>query len=168
MGITLRRTTRDDWMRLRTLRLQALRDTPIAFGQTVENALRMSEADWRAYAGRGQEPGRTFVVAVDEASGDFVGMMGGAIDHSGGAPFLVGVFVSPSHRGARLGVTDLLLESIEEWARSFGDVIQLDVHEDNARARRYYASRGFVETGQTIPYPLDRTRLELNMIKRLS
>lgn len=167
MGITLKRTTRDDWQRLRALRLAALRDTPIAFGQTVDNALRMSEEEWRAYAGRGEEPGRTFIVAVDDTSGDFVGMMGGALDRGGGAPFLVGVFVLPSHRGGQLGVTDRLLESIEEWARGFGNLIQLDVHEDNARARRYYASRGFVETGRAMPYPLDRTRLELNMLKRL-
>jgi len=168
MGTTLKRTTRDDWERLRALRLEALRDMPIAFGQTVDEALRMSEPEWRAYAGRGEEPGRTFVVAVDDATGDFVGMMGGALARGGGAPFLVGVFVSPSHRGGALGVTDRLLESIEDWARDFGDLIQLDVHADNTRARRYYASRGFVETGQSMPYPLDRTRLELNMLKRLS
>lgn len=167
MGISLKRTARDDWQRLRTLRLEALSDTPIAFGQTTDNALRMSEPDWRAYAGRGQEAGRTFMVAVDDTSGDFVGMMGGAVDHRGGAPFLVAVFVSPAFRGRELGVSDRLLESIEDWARAFGNLIQLDVHEDNARARRYYASRGFVETGQTMPYPLDRTRLELNMLKRL-
>ena len=167
MGITLHRTGRDDWQRLRTLRLEALRDTPIAFLQTAENAERMSEDEWRAYAGRGQEGARTIIVAVDDTTGDFVGMMGGAIDHAGGAPFLVAVFVSPSHRGRELGVTDQLLEAIEDWARGFGNVIQLDVHEDNTRARRYYASHGFVETGQTMPYPLDRTRVELNMIKRL-
>ncbi|MFC4243791.1 GNAT family N-acetyltransferase [Gryllotalpicola reticulitermitis] len=167
MGITLKRTERDDWQRLRTLRLEALRDTPIAFGQTITHALRMSEAEWRAYAGRGQEAGRTFIVAVDEESDAFVGMMGGALDHGGGAPFLVAVFVSPTHRGRELGVTDRLLASIEDWARGYGNLIQLDVHEDNARARRYYASRGFVETGQTMPYPLDRTRRELNMLKRL-
>jgi GNAT superfamily N-acetyltransferase len=128
----------------------------------------MSEAEWRAYAGRGQEAGRTFVVAVDDATGSFVGMMGGAVDHRSGVPFLVAVFVSPAFRGRELGVTDRLLESIEDWARGFSDTIQLDVHEDNTRARRYYASRGFVETGHSTPYPLDRSRLELNMLKRLS
>jgi GNAT superfamily N-acetyltransferase len=90
------------------------------------------------------------------------------MDHGGGAPFLVGVFVSPSQRGRRRGVSDLLLEAIEDWARGFSDRLQLDVHEDNLRARRYHESRGFVETGHTMPYPLDRSRLELNMVKRLS
>lgn len=167
MGITVRRSSREDWERMRKLRLEALQDTPMAFGQTYENALRMTEAEWRSYAGRGEERNRLFVVAVDEESGDFVGMMGGALDHGGGAPFLVGVFVSPRYRGKRRGVSDLLLETIEEWARGYSDRLQLDVHEDNLRARRYYESRGFVETGHTMPYPLDRTRVELNMIKRL-
>lgn len=167
MGITVRRTTRADWRQLRRLRLEALQDTPLAFGQTYENALRMGEEDWRAYAARGQESRRLFVVAVDDETGDFVGMMGGAMDRGGGAPFLVAVFVSPAHRGRARGVTDRLLGAIEEWARDFADVIQLDVHEDNARARSYYESRGFVLTGSTQPYPLDRSRRELNMIKRL-
>jgi GNAT superfamily N-acetyltransferase len=172
MDITVRRTSREDWARMRRLRLEALQDTPMAFGQTYENALQMTEADWRAYAGRGEEKHRLFVVAVDEDAADenggrFVGMMGGARDYRGGAPFLVGVFISPRYRGPRRGVSDLLLEAIEDWAREFSDRIQLDVHEDNARARRYYASRGFVETGVTEPYPLDRTRLEVNMVKRL-
>jgi GNAT superfamily N-acetyltransferase len=167
MGITVRRTTRDDWERMRKLRLEALQDTPIAFGQTYENALRMTEGDWRAYAARGEEERRLFVVAVDEASGDFVGVMGGAKDRGNGAPYLVGVFVSPRYRGKSRGVTDSLLEAIEDWARTFADRLQLDVHEDNTRARRYYESRGFVETGRTEPYPLDRRRIELNMVKRL-
>lgn len=167
MGFTVRRSSREDWRAMKRLRLEALQDTPMAFGQTYENALGMSEAEWRAYAGRGEDKHRLFVVAVDEASGDFVGMMGGALDHAGGAPFLVAVFVSPRFRGVRRGVSDALLEAVEEWARGFSDRLQLDVHEDNARARRYYASRGFVETGHTLPYPLDRTRLELNMVKKL-
>jgi len=167
MPITVRSTDRDDWQRLRRLRLEALADTPMAFGQTTENALAMSEGDWRAYAGRGQDPNRTFLVAVDDASGEFVGMMGGALDQGGGAPFLVAVYVSPAWRGKKKGVTDFLLASVEDWARRFDTRLQLDVHEDNERARRYYEARGFQLTGQTMPYPLDRTKLELNMLKRL-
>ncbi|MCL2514584.1 MAG: GNAT family N-acetyltransferase [Microbacteriaceae bacterium] len=167
MPFTVRSTTRDDWQAMRKLRLEALADTPIAFGQTVENARAMSEGEWRAYAGRGQDANRTFLAAVDDESGDFLGMMGGALDHAGGAPFLVGVFVSPRWRGKAAGVTDALLAAVEDWARGFDIRLQLDVHEDNARARAYYESRGFVLTGQTVPYPLDRTRLELNMLKRL-
>lgn len=167
MAITVRATDRDDWQRLRRLRLEALADTPMAFGQTTENALAMSEGDWRAYAGRGQDRHRTFVVAIDDATGEFVGMMGGALDSNGGVPFLVAVYVSPQWRGTKKGVTDALLESIEDWARRFDNRLQLDVHEDNDRARAYYESRGFQLTGQTMPYPLDRTKLELNMVKRL-
>ncbi|HEY0248314.1 MAG TPA: GNAT family N-acetyltransferase [Gryllotalpicola sp.] len=167
MGITVRRTARADWERLRRLRLEALQDTPMAFGQTYENALTMGEREWGDYAARGQERNRVLVVAIDDETGDFVGMMGGAIDRSGGAPYLVAVFVSPGHRGRARGVTDLLLETIEEWARDFAGALQLDVHEDNLRARRYYESHGFVLTGSTMPYPLDRSRTELNMIKRL-
>jgi hypothetical protein len=41
------------------------------------------------------------------------------------------------------------------------------VHEDNARARRAYERRGFVLTGHTVPYNLDPSRNELEMVKGL-
>jgi GNAT superfamily N-acetyltransferase len=167
MGISVRRTTADDWERLRAVRLQALQDTPIAYLQTYERALELGEDDWREYASRGQATNRTTVVAVDDDTGEFVGMMGGAVDRSGGSPYLVAVFVAPGYRGKSRGVTDLLLAAVEDWARAHGDTLQLDVHEDNERAKRYYESRGFVFTGRSIPYPLDQSRRELNMVKRL-
>jgi GNAT superfamily N-acetyltransferase len=167
MAITVRRTTRDDWQAMRRLRLEALQDTPMAFTQTYEHARAQTEAEWRAYAGRGEERNRLFVVAVDDSTGEFVGMMGGALDAGGGAPFLVAVYISPPWRGKKKGVTDFLLAAVEDWARRFDNRLQLDVHEDNERARRYYEARGFQLTGQTMPYPLDRTKLELNMLKRL-
>ena len=39
----------------------------------------------------------------------------------------------------------------------------LEVHEDNASARAFYRRRGFTETGQRKPYPLDPSADELVM-----
>jgi len=90
--------------------------------------------------------------------------MGGYLEN--GAPLLVGVYVSPDYRGAA-GVADALLTAVEDWARERGDRLALHVHSGNARARAYYRSRGFVETGVTIPYVLDTSALELEMVKAL-
>jgi len=80
---------------------------------------------------------------------------------------LVGVYVSPGHRGRDAGVFDSLLGAIEEWARGEGEVLTLHVHEDNARARAAYLRRGFTETGNRVQYVLDTASEEIEMVKRL-
>ena len=52
-AVTIRRTTESDWEALRGLRLEMLRDTPMAFGETLETALAHGESEWRMRAARG-------------------------------------------------------------------------------------------------------------------
>jgi GNAT superfamily N-acetyltransferase len=155
--------TETDWQRVRDLRLEMLRDTPIAFMETVEAAEANSEAVWRMRANRGSTPDSVQLVAVD-AGGRWVGTMSGIVDRfQVGGPLLVGVFVSPSFRGREAGVTDALLDAVEEWARAHGSTLTLHVHEDNDRAIAFYRRRGYGLTGRTIPYNLDPTKNELEM-----
>lgn len=157
----------NDWERVRDLRLEMLRDTPIAFLETIEAAEANTEDVWRMRANRGSTPGSAQFVAVD-ATGNWVGTMSGFVDHAGtGGPLLVGVYVSPGHRGGAAGVTDALLGAVEEWAREFSDVLTLHVHEDNARAIAFYRKRGFEATGRTIPYHLDPAKNEVEMRRTL-
>ena len=160
------RTTRSvDWQALRTLRLEMLRDYPIAYGETLENALTVDEAGWRRRAERGTTPGQTSIVAI---VGDrWVGHMGGFIPDAATGPLLVGVYVAPGFRGDGAGVSRLLLDAVEDWARGFGDTLRLEVHEDNPRARRFYEKLGFTLTGRSREYELAPGGLELEMIKRL-
>lgn len=66
-----------------------------------------------------------------------------------------------------MGLTDQLLRAIEDWALSKSSHLTLHVHEENARARAYYERQGFTTTGHTVPYNLDPTRNELEMVKAL-
>ena len=93
--------------------------------------------------------------------------MGGYVPDPATGALLVGVFVSPPHRGREAGVFDRLLLTIEDWARTEGDTLTLHVHEDNARARAAYLRRGFVETGTRVPYILDSSAMEIEMVKPL-
>jgi GNAT superfamily N-acetyltransferase len=155
--------TETDWQRVRDLRLEMLRDTPIAFMETVEAAEANSEDVWRMRANRGSTADSLQLVAVD-ASGRWVGTMSGIVDHlQVGGPLLVGVFVSPSFRGRDAGVTDALLDAVEDWARGQGNTLTLHVHEDNDRAIAFYRRRGYDLTGRTVPYNLDPTKNELEM-----
>lgn len=163
--LVIRTTNEDDWQQVRTLRLEMLHDTPLAYAETLEHALTVDEWGWRLRAARGTTPGQTSIVAID---GDrWVGHMGGYIPDATSGPLLVGVYVAPDHRGDAAGVSRRLLDAVEEWARLHGDTLRLEVHEDNPRAIRFYEKLGFTLTGRSRDYELPPGGLELEMIKPL-
>ena len=161
--LVIRTTNEDDWQAVRALRLEMLRDYPLAYGETLENALTVDEAGWRLRASRGTMPGQTSIVAINGER--WVGHMGGYIPDATSGPLLVGVYVAPDYRGDVAGVSRLLLDAVEDWARLYGDTLRLEVHEDNPRARRFYEKLGFTLTGRTREYELPPRGLELEMIK---
>lgn len=163
--LVIRTTTEDDWREVRTLRLEMLRDSPLAFLETVEHALEVDEAGWRLRAARGTTPGQTSVVAIEGRR--WIGHMGGYIPDATSGPVLVGVYVSPEYRGEAAGVSRRLLDAVEDWARLHGDTLRLEVHEANPRARRFYEKLGFTMTGRSREYELEPGGLELEMIKPL-
>jgi len=146
--VTIISPTEADWQRVRDLRLEMLRDTPIAFLETIEAAEANTEDVWRMRANRGSAPGSVQLVAVD-ASGWWVGTMSGFVDRLDvGGPLLVGVYISPAFRGRDVGVTDALLDAVEDWASGQGTTLTLHVHEDNARAIAFYEKHGFEYAGE--------------------
>lgn len=165
-GYRIRRTDESDWREVRTLRLEMLEDTPIAFGETLQDAHGHAESEWRMRGARGSAEHGITLAAIDPA-GRWVGTMAGYVPDPATGPLLVGVYVSPGHRGRDAGVFDTLLGAIEEWARGEGEALTLHVHEDNARARAAYLRRGFIETGRRMPYVLDAGAQEIEMVKRL-
>jgi GNAT superfamily N-acetyltransferase len=163
-NFVVRTTDEADWEHVRALRLEMLRDTPIGYGEAVNDALGRTAAEWRVRAARGQQPHGTSLVAIT-ADGRWVGAMAGYVDDQ--KPRLVGVYVTPSHRGRDAGVTDALLAGIGSWARQHGGVLWLEVHEDNRRAITAYERRQFRRTGATRPYDLDPSRVLIEMSKTL-
>jgi GNAT superfamily N-acetyltransferase len=163
--LVIRTTTEDDWQAVRVLRLEMLRDTPLAYAETLEHALLVDEAEWRRRAARGTTAGQTSIVAIDGER--WVGHMGGYVPDAATGPLLVGVYVAPDRRGDAAGVSRLLLDAVERWALGHGDTLRLEVHEDNPRARRFYEKLGFTLTGRSREYELEPGGLELEMIKPL-
>lgn len=165
MSFTVREVTAEDWREFRDIRLRMLQDTPIAYGETYESNLRLDEREWRARAGRGQQPHNASYVAVAD-DGAWIGIMRGFVSQTRG-PMLISVFVDPAWRSRALGVADALLDAVIEWARGEGDTLRLEVHADNPRAAAFYRRRGFAETGNRRPYELppygDEVEMELSL-----
>lgn len=165
--ITIRRTREADWEAYRRLRLEMLADTPLAFGETLANAEGWGESEWRMRSRRGEATDQILVAAIERRTGRWVGTMGGFVasgpDVTG--PLLVGVYVTPSHRGRSFGVASALLAEVEAWAATLAGALFLHVHEDNLRAIAFYQRNGYRLTGKVEQYILNPGQRELEMVK---
>ena len=166
----IRRVRAEDWPRLKMLRLEALKDTPMGFLERYDDALGIEDEGWQFRAHRGSETGDSAQFVAIGGDDTFIGTMVGFPDTSGSdAVWLAAVYVTPDWRGRARAVADALLDAVVDWARDRrASRVLLEVHEDNAPARAFYRRRGFVETGQRKPYPLDPSGDELVMALPLS
>jgi ribosomal protein S18 acetylase RimI-like enzyme len=169
-AFVVRRVRPDDWQRLKALRLEALKDTPMGFLERYEDALLLADEKWQYRARRGSETGDSAQFVAERLDGTFVGTMIGFPDSvEPGVVWLAAVYVKPAWRGRDRGVADALLDAVIGWARNrCASQVLLEVHEDNPPARDFYRRRGFVATGHSKPYPLDPSGIELEMALPLS
>ena len=161
---TVRPVRAHEWREARALRLTALCDdaAPVAFLTTHDEAAARPDEFWReqtrassADAGEGAVV-RQFVAISEDGTwlGTAVALVeevgqrdyaGSVIDSRGGA--VVGVYLRPEHRGR--GVMDDVLAAVAGGLRGRGlPRARLNVHADNARARRLYEKAGFRATGR--------------------
>jgi GNAT superfamily N-acetyltransferase len=135
--------TPEGWRAWRDLRLEALADTPIGYGELYADAVLLTDAEWEQRVNNPPRPGmRVMAYDGDEA----VGMAGGFVNEDG-LPILFGVYVRPAARGGE--VLRLLVDEVAAWAAP--EPLRLDVHVDNHRAYRAYLKLGFALTGETTP-----------------
>lgn len=175
--VAVRPIRAEEWPEVKELRLSALQDpaAPIAFLDTYERAAAEPDSFWQERAagaadgtrvrqfvaeGRDGTWSGTVTVLIEEADDDEV--FGGAVQQR--QAHIVGVFVRPECRGS--GVIDALFAAAVEWAWSVPDVarVRLYVHEDNARAERFYRRYGFVRSGETVPMKGDPSKTECEMV----
>jgi GNAT superfamily N-acetyltransferase len=147
--------------RLRAIRLRALRDCPIAFGTTFEEAAARPLEQWDRQL-------ETLATFVAKAGGCDVGLARGArADHSHDAGYLLSMWVAPEAR--RRGIGSDLIDAVVDWARTEGLArLLLDVGEANAPAIALYTRKGFVRNGVTgmLPPPREHVR-EIQLEMRL-
>lgn len=150
-----------------------LSDTPMAYVESLAAARRQTDTQWQERAATMSGDSSVTLVADDGTDGSrIVGLMRVVIKQpqdpsQARQAMLISVYVAPEHRG--LGLADQLLhEACAVASAELGaGVIELGVHEDNARAMAFYARHGFEVTGATRPYPQDKAKLEIVMARRI-
>lgn len=137
----MRRLAPADVETLRTIRLEALRSDPDAFGSTLEREEGRSDDDWRAWLGRGA----TFVAETDD------GPVGLIVARPHDDPTTVGIYAMfVSRRARRRGVGRALVEAAIEWATGSGaEQVTLMVIDRNESASKLYESCGFTYSGES-------------------
>jgi ribosomal protein S18 acetylase RimI-like enzyme len=165
MDHEVRRIGADEWRQYRQLRLEALRDSPLAFVEQYEESLTRPDEFWQDRINR-SAVGDVVSTFVAVHAGAFVGKTTCLIeadvpDHV--SAHIVGVYVTPRLRGH--GVAEALFAAAIRWAEQEvrADRIRLFVLESNDRAAAFYRRIGFAATGATMPYPPDPIYTEYEM-----
>jgi GNAT superfamily N-acetyltransferase len=158
-GLVMRLLEGEEWPLARDLRVAAMRDSPTAFGSTVDRELSLSEDKWR-----GRLAGSAWFVAC--CAGEPLGLVSGVRVEPPDTRELAGMWVSPDWRGE--GVSDALAVAVSEWAQADGAArLVLWVVETNAPALRLYARHGFSATGRRQALPSHPGLVEIEMSRDL-
>lgn len=162
MSYSIKAVNAEDWQRLRELRLAALSDpiAAIAFLEDYTSASARPDEAWQTRA-KNSELGRDQRVFVGSTeTGTWAGMLVVLVEES--RTHIVGVYMRPEHRGTGLA-HELFREALDwSWQRG-ADQVRLWVHEENVRAEKFYASFGFVRTGEMIVDPKNPEAREYEM-----
>lgn len=171
MGIVsspiVRSIAADEWRRLRSIRFEALANTPTAYITTLDKAKAFPDSVWidRAEAGSNGADQAT-MIAVDGAA--TLGMAVGLLrpDARPGVVPIVSVYVSPQAR--RTGTGRRLMDGVEDWARSkSATMTSLWVVDGNDVASSFYDQLGYVATLDRQKISVPPIRWETRLVKEL-
>lgn len=151
----------------KTVRLRALKDSPLAFGSTYAKESQLPDEEWH----------RRSIRWSSDTAGGFLAMEADRREPCGLACVhleelnpeianLVSMWVAPSHR--RLGAGRSLIRQVQSWGRNHGaTILQLMVTSCNDAAIAFYKRNGFSMTGKSGPYPNDASLQEYEMAQPL-
>ncbi len=144
---SIRLLTKDDWQTWKTIRLEALKNAPEAFGSSYDEEADQSDDDVKSYLSRNTIFGAFIGSELVGCAGYFT-LQQIKMQHRG---VLYSLYVRPTHRGK--GIANRLIETVINHAKS--RVIQLHVTcvTSNPTALRLYQKHGFIIYG-TEPHSL--------------
>ena len=133
------------WQKYKSLRLEALKEDPLAFGDTYANALEKANEEWIERVTEAEE-GMTGLLLFAECNGQLVGMIGAYFNKTPDTQkkaYIVGMYVNKNYRGK--GIARLLMQNILEKLKTIPDIdsVKLMVNIDQTPAFKLYESLGF-------------------------
>ncbi|HJZ64433.1 MAG TPA: GNAT family N-acetyltransferase [Candidatus Acidoferrum sp.] len=164
--VAIERITRENIELFKSVRLDALNESPSAFGSTYAREAAFTHTEWLARLERWNGEQGIGFLAMDGGKG--CGIAGALLDLEDPARAqLVSMWTAPAHR--RRGAGQLLVGAVIDWAKSRKiKTLTLMVVSTNGPAIRFYEQLGFAKTGRTDPYPNDPTIVEYEMSRALS
>lgn len=154
------------WREARRIRLEALQDSPQAFGSSYEREAAQPDEFWIGRL-REAEEGRSHSLYA-EHDGKLVGMIGAYFEAGPEVASVVAMYVAPAYRGQGVGrmLVDAILDRLRERPETLKAKLLVNV--EQAAAVRLYRSAGFVEVGtERIPLGDGRVYDELIMERSL-
>lgn len=141
--ITIRRLKPGEAGLYRELRLQALRESPEAFGTSLADALARDDQSWIDQAeASASGPDRATMIVIAERPAGLAALYRDTADPKVGE--LIQMWVAPEMRGGQVAAE--LLGTIFRWAGENGfSQVRAEVMAGNARALGFYRKCGFSE-----------------------
>lgn len=163
--VLLKPITTESAITLKSIRLRALQDAPLAFGSTYATESKVSDLVWKERAAQWNNDRAMGYIAWD--GDEACGMARCLLDTDDATTAqLISIWVAPTHRSG--GIGRLLVNSLIDWARTrSAERLRLMVTSNNDGAIRFYEQLGFSKTGRTEPYPNDAALVEFEMIRPL-
>ena len=164
MSVSVRRIRPDEGQAFRDIRLQAIQDSPQAFGSSLQETLARPDT-YREERARSGAVGQENVVFVAEDIDRWVGVVAGFVLNATAVRSvdLVSMWVHPAYRGQ--GIGRRLVDQVVAWARERGaEHVALWVTQDNNAATLLYQRCGFRETGNTQQLPSHPEQPEQEMV----
>jgi ribosomal protein S18 acetylase RimI-like enzyme len=140
--VEIRRLPAERWREYRDLRLESLKQSPLAFGSAFEEEASSSQRKWRK-----NMKSVNFAIEGGEPVGMIVCAFNREVKFSHIAE-IYGFYVKPGHRGK--GIGSALLEHVLRLARRNRRIIKvrLYVNSQQRAACRMYEKTGFLVTGR--------------------
>lgn len=163
--MNIREIQADDWAQFRAIRLQALLESPQAFGGTYLAESALTDEQWQGRARFYQEDaGTCFMLGFE---GTPMAMAGAYRDKAKvGVAHLYSVWTAPAWRGK--GVTQKLIEPLFAWARAANlPIMEGWVTAHNERALGFYRKAGFELTNENCPLRWGPTVQQILIRKKL-
>jgi ribosomal protein S18 acetylase RimI-like enzyme len=154
-----------EWQAYKDLRLNALKESPEAFGSIYEDAVKNEDINWKNRLAQTSAKNDYPMVAL--VGDEFAGLGWVMVEPpENDVAHLYQMWVDPRFR--RLGLGRALVESGINWTRSRGTKsMLLEVTCGDRPARRLYDSLGFVSKGDPVPMRSDSDCLQQLMELRL-